>query len=117
MRFLAPFTTEEVYSTVVEEAKKLVGADSGAIYLQIQNLFKGVYSDIPALYSVIPRKNGNTYKAFTTSKPIIAGVEDVGVAHPEVGKLGIKSSIFIPLSYKKQAIGVLTLNTKKAEFF
>lgn len=117
LKFLAPSSIEEVYSTVVEEAIKLVGADSGAIYLQFQNHFKPVYSSISSLYNVIPRRDGNTYKSFMSGKTIIADVSDVGVAHPEVGQLGVRSSIFIPLSYKKQTLGVLTLNTKKPAYF
>jgi K+-sensing histidine kinase KdpD len=117
LKFLAGKTKDEVISTIVDEAIKLVDAYSAGVYLKKDDKFTIAYASKPYMYKIVPRKNANTYKAFTLRKTIIADIGDVGKAHPEVKREGIKSSIFIPLSYETEAIGVLTLDSKKRKAF
>lgn len=117
LKLLLPSTLEKVYSIVVDEAIKLVDADSGAIYLVQNGEFKAVYSSLTALYSIKPRKRANTYKAFTSQKPIIADISGLERAHSVLRNMGLKAAIFIPLSYQNKAIGVLTVNTKHKNKF
>ena len=117
LKLLVPNSVDEIYQTIVTEAIKLVEAESGVIYLEEAKSFKPVYSTNPIMYDIVPRKNGNTIKAFKTHSTIIADLSDVGKAHPSLNGLHMKSSIFIPLSYQNKALGVLTLNTAKEEFF
>src|SRR5690348_938252 len=74
LRFLNPLKLEETYGLVVEEATKLVGADNGSIYLEVDGEFQLVYSSDPTHRSIKPRRRGNTYHAFTSMKPIIAEI-------------------------------------------
>src|SRR5258708_1285777 len=114
LKFLASSTPEEVYERIVNEAIQVVNVDEGAIYLKDGDNFKAVYATQPYVYNITPRKSGNTNKAFLTRKTIIANVNK---SHPELNKDKIKSSIFIPLSYESKSIGVLTLDSKKKEYF
>lgn len=116
LKLLVPSTPVETYKIIVNEAIKLVNADHGVIHLQEKD-FRVVYASHPNLYQVKPRKKANIYKTFISQKPRIADISDVGKAHPEVQKLDIRSSIFIPLSYQHKSIGVLTINTRRKEFF
>jgi signal transduction histidine kinase len=117
LKLLMPILPDETYKIIVDEAIKLVDADSGVIYLFSDSVFKPVYASAPILYEIKPRRGGNNYKAFTKKKPIIAPISDIGKAHPELKSRPIGAAIFIPLSYGNKSIGVLTLNTRDEKKF
>lgn len=113
LKFLLPLSPEDVYKTIVHEAVKLVGAAYGSIILEIDGELKRVYSSSELGTKTINRLNGNTQKAFSTGKVILASISETQKFHPELKKFGIKSTMFIPLSYQGKAVGVLTINSKK----
>lgn len=117
LKFLAPLTIEETYKTIADEAVKLVAADFASILLEEEGELKKVYASAPIGYQVRYRKNGNTLKVFRTGKPIISYVKEWGEDHPHVKERGIKSSIFIPLSYQNKSMGVLVVNSFNNERF
>lgn len=117
LKFLEPLTAEETYKTIVDEAVKLVGADYSAILLEENGELKKTYASSEFGYQIKNRKRGNTYKAFKTGKPLIAHISDLEKAHPLMRERGLKSSIFIPLSYHKKTLGVLTVHSFKDEKF
>lgn len=117
LKFLEPLAPDETYKTIVREATRLVGADYGSILLFQNSQLVRVYASSTLAFETIIRKEGNTYKAFKTKKPIVADISNMKLAHPELAEVGIKWSIFIPLSYKNQSIGVLTLNSKTESRF
>lgn len=114
LKFLAPLKPEETYATIVQEAIKLVGAEYGDIYLEEQGELVRVYSSVPTDYPTKHRRHDTTYRAFKERKIIITDVSEVARAE-RVGlhKMSIQSTVFIPLSYRSQSIGVLTINTTK----
>lgn len=116
LKLLVPATPEETYKTVVHEAIKLVGADSGTINLLLGGEFTAVYSSIPG-YELKPRKRGYTYKVFKSGKPVIADIAEISKAHPFMKGHNLKSAIFIPLSYQNRGIGVLVVNTRHIAYF
>lgn len=111
LKLLEPLSTEDIYRVIVDEAIRLVGADYGSILLEREGILERVYASAEIAYQTKIRKKGNTYKAFKEKRPIIASITETGKAHPNVQKHGIRSTLFIPLAYKKQAIGVLTVNS------
>ena len=113
LKFLVPLTLEETYQTIVQEAIKLIDAEYGSILLEENNEWKRVYASSKLADKTESRKKGNTYKAFTQNKVIIADIKETAKFHPELKKQGVKSSIYIPLIYKDKAIGVLSINAKK----
>lgn len=117
LKFLARSSPGDVYKTIIKEATKLTDVDSGAIYLYDDGDLKPVYASKSEMYKITPRKDGNNYKAFTTQKIIVAKIADLETAHPVLRKLKIRSSIFVPLSYQKKAIGVLVLDSNNREHF
>jgi signal transduction histidine kinase len=118
LKLLEPLTLESTYETIVKEAIKLVGASYGSLTVPQDGEFKQVYSTLPV--SVSRRKKGFTYKAFQQRKIIIVeadqepGFLDI---YPNYKDLGIKSIVLIPLFYRKQAIGVLAVNSIKRAHF
>jgi signal transduction histidine kinase len=115
IKFLAPLAPVETYKIIVKEAIKLVGADYGSILLEQEGSLKRVYASIKMAYTTQNRKKGNTFKSFSEQKVIVAPIKELGPLHPELTKFGVKWTIFIPLSYQKKSIGVLTINTRKEE--
>ncbi len=118
LNFLAPMNLEETYKTVVDEALKLTGASFGSILLRdSKNTLKRVYGSSDIAYTVKNRRRGNTYIAFTEKRVIIAKISELSKSHPQLAKEGVRCTVFIPLAYQNQAIGVLTLNLKKLHKF
>jgi signal transduction histidine kinase len=117
MRFLEQYTVEHTFAMVVDEAIRLVDAEYGSILLDQESQLVRVFASNPQAYKTQIRKGANTYKAFKTGKPILATIEEMQKAHPELIKFGVRSTLFIPLSNRGKPIGVLTVNSKKDRDF
>lgn len=115
LKFLLPLTTEETYANIVNEAVNLVDGYYGYLAMPENGEFKKVYASSPIAYKSKTRKRANTYKVFKTGKPMI--ITPQARAHPEIIKLGIRSTIMIPLSYRDKSFGVLVVNAKKDQKF
>src|SRR5258708_23087690 len=72
------------------------------------------YMQHSPMFTILLQEKAETLTKLLTRKTIIANVNK---SHPELNKDKIKSSIFIPLSYESKSIGVLTLDSKKKEYF
>lgn len=117
VEFLLPLSLEKTYSTIVHEAMKLIGGNYGSITLkQGKNLVK-VYTSQPVLKSIKSRKKGFTYKTYKQRKIHVLSAKKSEKIHPEVKELTIKSTIFIPLSYKNTSMGVLSIDFKNRDKF
>lgn len=112
LRFLEPLDSTSTYTTIVDEAVRLVGAVYASIILSENGELVRSYSSSHHAYRTLTRKRGFTYEAFKTGEVVIADITEMEKFHPELREQGIKTTVFIPLSYKKQAIGVLTINSK-----
>lgn len=117
LRILLPDSEEEVYASIVNEAVKLVNADFGSIYLLQNGGLEKVYTSNASLYKVQARRRGFTYQASRSRKVIIVDVDKVNRIHPQIKRMDIKSIIFIPLSYGRKPMGVLSLDSQKSSFF
>lgn len=117
LKFLEPLTPEQTYATIAEEAVKLVNGSAGSIMLRTNHGLERVYSSDPAIATVKARKKGFAYTAFIKRKALVVHVEEMAKVHPEVSYSGVKSVIFIPLSYRNQSIGVLHVRSPKDDYF
>ncbi len=113
LRFLDKLTTQETYETIVEEAIKLVQADEGLILLQEGDSLKTVYGSSPAAAAVKARNKGFAYIAYKEQKAFVVGRDDIKPHDPKSVALGVKSWIFIPLSYHSTLIGALVVRSYK----
>lgn len=113
LKFLTPLTPKETYKTIVEEACHFIGGDDGLILLEKNGHFEIVYSSSATAARVAVRPRGFTYTAYETSEPFVLYPEDFAPIHPQIAEQGIKSAIFIPLSYHNNAIGVLAIRSRK----
>ena len=115
VKFLVPLTLEELYSIIVHEAMRLVKAKYGSIFLAENGKLVRVYASSPLLYKVNPRRKGLTYQVYKTNQPMVLTSEKMEKIHPKLKVLQVCSDIMIPLSYKNQSIGVLTVLTPREE--
>jgi signal transduction histidine kinase len=116
LKFLTSLSLKETYKYIVKEAIQLVNGIDGIMFLREQGKFKVAYSTCATNVSVQPRKRGYTYQVFKTGKSLVLNRDEIKRIHPEVRQSGIKSAIFIPLSYEKEAIGVLIIRFLKDQY-
>lgn len=112
LKLLAPSSEQELYALIVREALKLLDGEYGSIVLREEGQFKRTYTTSPIPYKSKVRQKAFSYRSFINKKVIVVPVSKTIKAHPELGKLGIKSTIHIPLSYKNKSTGVLIINSK-----
>lgn len=118
LRLLEPLSLSESYEIIVKEAVKLVDAAYGSLTLIDGDRFSQVYSTLPV--TIKRRKKGFTYKALKSRKILIVDTKKTPgflKLYPDYVDLGIKSIVLIPLFYKKEAIGVLAINSLRSEHF
>ncbi|MBI4080167.1 MAG: GAF domain-containing sensor histidine kinase [Candidatus Levybacteria bacterium] len=117
LKFLTPLSSDEMYKTIVEEGRKLIDAEHGSIFLEEQSKLHRVYASSPLFFKVHITNDGYVYKAFKDNTSFVGNAATLLKRYPRIDKLGIKSVIFVPLSYKKETIGVLAMySTKKEQF-
>ena len=114
LNFLSKLTPQETYKKIVDEARKLTGAEHGSVFLRKNKTFKRVYTSIPDKTLVEPRKKGFSYTAYKERRILIVTIEEILKYHPEFEKKSdLKSLILFPLFYNQKSIGVMSLLSKK----
>ncbi len=109
-KFLYTLSKEETYRIVAKEALILMRADHASVYLKRDKKLERVYTTLPKYAQTQIRKKGFTYKAFKERTVVIKNIKDFNRFHPEVESIGVEQVAFVALSYKNQAIGVLSLD-------
>lgn len=113
-RFLKTLNLDDAYSIIIHEAINLSGGNFGSIYLAKGDNLEKVYASTPTLYKIVSRgKDSFAYKTFKYHKPYKLDIEQFGDKFPEIKKLGVKTSIFIPLSYQQYSIGTIIVQSLK----
>lgn len=116
LKFLETTDLKTLQEIIVHEGLRIVNARYGTIYLVEKRNLQRVYTTVPSQLQVKIRKNGYTYRAFRSRKVLWADVDSVGQVHREIKDFAVKSVVFIPLSYRKTCIGVLSLDSNKNNF-
>ncbi|MCR4305970.1 MAG: GAF domain-containing protein, partial [Candidatus Daviesbacteria bacterium] len=100
LKFLVPLSPEETYRTIVQEAMKLVGGESGVIVLEKNGKLQRVYKESPKGFpSLRMRKEGYTQKAFREQKALVVHSNELSKVRPKLTAAGVKSNAYIPLAY------------------
>lgn len=117
LKFLTQLTPEETFTLIVEEAMRLIGAESGSILLEKKGRLERVYASSAMLYGIQPRKRGFMYNVYKSQKARVLTKDDIKKVHPEVTETAISSDIIIPLSYMGKSIGVLSVQSSNNQQF
>lgn len=114
LRFLEPLTLEQTYSSIVEEAVRLIHGVDGLVLLAEPptNELRLVYSSSRLPETTRPRKNGWAYISFNKRVAFAIGVDKFATIYPNIAKRGIKTCLFIPLFYHRKSLGTLIVRTK-----
>lgn len=118
LNFLHPLDTKEMYTIVMAEAARLVGAKDGTILLANGNEeLVRVYATSPAMYKIKPRRRGIMYNVFKSGKPVVLTSSQIEKIHPEIKEAAMQTDIVVPLSYKNESIGVLSVFSHRGKTF
>lgn len=109
LKFLEPLTPVETYKIIVEEAKKLMGAEYASIFLEKKGELERIYASPSILHRIKVKRNAPVYNTFQSNIPVAIDSNTVKDLNPRINKMGIKSFVLIPLSYKEKSIGVLSV--------
>lgn len=115
IKLLLPLSLQQTYANIVKEAIKLVDADEGLILLERKGVLYDVYGSSKIASAIKPRKRGFAYRAHSMGKPFIIHTKDFKRVDPVAAKAGIRSIIFIPLSYRNSSLGALVVRSRKEE--
>ncbi len=113
LKFLVPLSTEETYSIVVDEAVKLIGGEDGVVLLGEKSGLSKIYASSPSTHALPIRKRGYAYNCFKKQQAFVVQQANLYKTHPFVKKEGVRSVIFIPLSYRNKAVGVLAVRARE----
>lgn len=117
IKFLTPLNLADTYKTIVQEALKLVGAQSGSIFISNNGVLERVYSSDSKFHKIKIRPNGYTYQVFKTRKPLILTYNEIHKIHPEIVRTRTLSDIIAPLSNRNRSIGIITVQSQKIKTF
>lgn len=118
LKLLDPLNPQETYRIIVNEALKLVNGDEGRIVLAEKGELHIVYVSSPQAQDITKvRRKGFSYRAFTEHRAFVVNTEKYPKVHPQSIRRGIKSALFIPLSYRRQSLGVLIVQSFKEKNF
>ena len=115
LRFLSPSSIQDTYSAITEEAVRLVGAKYGSLYIKEETLIHRIFTTNETVNTTIPRRRGFIYQTFKKPKPFVINKEILWKTHPEMKDRGVRSVIFVPLSYAGKTLGVLALQLSRKE--
>lgn len=108
-KLLLAESVQSTYRIITETANHLLKTQYCSIHLKVNNNFERAYSTMPKAYQMKGRRLGFIAQAFKADKPFGLPRNQVSKYHFEVKGLNIKSIIYVPLSYKGLAIGVMTI--------
>ncbi len=111
-KLLVPLKSENTYKLVINEAIKLLSGVHGSVILYQKDELVRVYSTTPLLEKIKIKQKNYIQEVYSTGKLIVRDVKYITDPHQILKTLKIKNIVFIPLCFKSQPIGVLTVHTK-----
>lgn len=117
IKLLASQSIEQQCVTIIDEAKKLVKARNGGIFLLDKNKFENIYSTAPALMKIKARKKEYLEKLLKTNTIAILKNPEIYTLLPELEKTHVETIIIVPLINQTVAFGFLLLYCSRNEIF
>ncbi|GEM_PF-601706 len=115
LRLLEPYSKVETYRIIIQEAVILISGMSGAIFLVENDTLQKVYDSSAETADLYPRPKGFTYQAYKKKKAYAIHTKDFINMYPSLHN--IKTTLFIPLSYRNKSIGVLQIRSQEEQEF
>ncbi|HYK08428.1 MAG TPA: GAF domain-containing sensor histidine kinase [Candidatus Eisenbacteria bacterium] len=109
LKLLYPLSEKATYSVVAQEAKDLVDAKYASIFLFEKGAMKRIYATSRILFTIIPRKNGYTMRAYREAKFLKRNRKQLSDTYPIFKKLQAGWDVVVPLVYENKVFGVLSI--------
>jgi len=110
---LQPLGFSQMVEHVVHTGIKLLEADEGSLILNKNEQLERVYSTADYFNTWSIRKKGYIHECYQTHTPLIVDVETLLPYQPTLKTANVQTVFFIPLSYQRKSIGVLSIHSKK----
>lgn len=117
LKLLATHEKNKLYETIVSEANNLLETNYGSILLARYGKLVRVFSTSKQIANSKVRQNGRNRKVLESKEPLVSYVKDENDLNKKQLRLGIKTIIFIPLTYDGMRMGVLNLFDKEVRTF
>ncbi len=104
---------DETYKNIVFVAAGIFKTTYGSIYIKNGKYFQRVYSTLPQKYQVDARRKGFIYEAFKSESIFMLPIDKISKYHKELEGLDIFGIVYIPITFEKTKIGVLSINIPK----
>lgn len=117
LKLMEAASFEELCKNIVQEAKKLVDADHGSLFLFEKNNLEKVYTSSSVLRKSKMKKRGYLEKAFESKRVMILRGSQTEKVNRVYKSIGIKSVVLLPLTYKTSSIGILIIHSFDEEHF
>lgn len=117
LRLLEAMTPDDTYSAIVNEAMRLVDAEYGSILLIKNDEFVRVYASEPFFYKLNPKKNNDMKRVLKENVLVVRNITISAPVDPLIKQMNIQSRILIPLSYRDESIGILSVHSLRKEHF
>lgn len=117
LKLLEAPSLETLCTIIVHEARKLVTAEHGSLFLYQKEKLERVYTTSSVLRKSKIKKNGFIQKTFQSQKMCILRSPKTEQVSLEYKAMGIKSVAVLPLAYKSSSIGMLVLHSFKEQSF
>lgn len=112
-KFLSSLTEKETYDKLTTEALKIVEADKATIYLWNGEQFESVYTTVPEVEQMLPRKDGLAYAVLASKELCLIPREEIIRYQPKLARTTIQARLYIPIAFDDLSLGVLTLRFYK----
>ena len=113
LKLLGCKTLEETYKVTVDIAVGIFNTPYGSIHIKSGKHFEPVFSTLPPRYHFRPRRKGFLYEAYKNEDVIMLSTDEVRKYHEEFIDLKITSVVYVPITFEKTKIGVLSINLIK----
>ncbi len=117
LKLLEAPSLEELCKIITNEARKLVGADYGSLFLFEKGTLQKIYTTSSVLRSTKLKRRGFIEKSFKTRKIVMLRSPETEKYSRPYKMLGIKSVVFLPLTYKSSSIGMLVIHSLQEGYF
>ena len=117
LKLMESQSLEALCATIVTEARKLVNAEHGSIFLSRDEKLERMYTSSPILSKLKINKKGYTEKAFKLRTLILLKGKKLEKSNPKIALVKAKSLVMIPLSHRTNSIGVLSMYFVEEEHF
>ncbi len=99
----------QTLSLIAEKARIIMNGKYSSVFKMVNGQVERIYASSPILFKLKPRPSGNTALAYKEFKSYLLNKNQLIEIHPEFENFQAGSDISVPLYYKNEVFGVLSI--------